>query len=622
MKKQVISAVFIFFMLVVSPLSITTSYSVSYTYAGSPSSGEIPPPGGGEDTGGGSSAGGLYLNYRLPLLFRSGPFGPTIVKITSFYDEVPIIFGFESVEYESTVYINANQTLILNSATELNMENGSLIQTFVPLQINVYHQSETDDSDDTFSYSPLVMSMWGDEYQSPHDNMKAKIVAGFNNSEVTIITPGETDQTEDIDFVGQTIDVDVMEGSIIRGSGPIGVVFYSLSLQEGSFAFTAIPHFLWGTQYYIYPPPDTDLIPLLQGDAEITLSTLGEGGNAIYQTDLDDTGFITLPNNGTATLTNDLITPGESFYNISFINSNFSLSILYNYTINGTAHKSGIQYIAPINMKYAEFFYTAISYSNQRLGVIVLQDGTDIVPMYVGDNGTLIYDLASMITRGEGSILTYYSNDSLGIIAMGQAFSNTITSAPENENWNSSANILYPMNIFSYFSEYDENSTDIYSWYRFPNLNVKDVIVSPENATEFRRLQIDFTIQNNGTILSAPFWVSLALNDTIKLTRQIESLDVDETFDLQYDEFQGFGLRVWNVSITVDAGSQIYELYEFDNTYQIFIIVSRNWNVIYTGIAIAVGIVLVIFYIVSKRIRKYVKSRKRRFDVILSDIEV
>ncbi|MHA1199835.1 MAG: hypothetical protein ACTSQF_10955, partial [Candidatus Heimdallarchaeaceae archaeon] len=541
MKKRVISTVFIFFMLLISPLSITTSYSISYTHAGSPSSGEIPPPGGGQDTGGGSSAGGLYLNYRLPLLFTSGPFGPTIVEITTVYDEVPIIFGFQPVAYDNITYLNSNQTLILNSAIETNMENGSLIQTFVPLQINVYHLSQTDDSDDTFSYSPLVMSMWGEEYQSPYDNMTAKIIAGFNNSEVTIITPGEADRTEAIDFVGQTIDVDVMEGSIIRGSGPVGVVFYSLSLQEGSFAFTAIPHFLWGTQYYTYPPPDTDLIPLLQGNAEVTLSTTGEGGNAVYQTNYDNTNFINLPDNGTVTLTSDLVTPGEYFYNISFINSNFSLSILYNYTINGTAHKSGIQYIAPINMKYAEIFYTALSYTNQRLGVIVLQDGTVIIPMYIEDNGTLIYDEAASIVRGEGSILTYYSNYSLGLIAIGQAFSNTLTSAPENENWNSSANVLYPMNIISYFTEYVENSTDINSWYRFPNLNIKELTVSPENATEFRRLLIDFTVQNNGTILSAPFWVTLVLNDTIKLTKEIESLSLDETFALQYDEFQGFG---------------------------------------------------------------------------------
>ena len=249
-------------------------------------------------------------------------------------------------------------------------------------------------------------------------------------------------------------------------------------------------------------------------------------------------------------------------------------------------------------------------------------DGTQILPMYLEDNGTLVFDTVGIITKSEGSYLTYYTNKTIGIIGTKHTFNNILTSVPEAEKWNSSANLLFPMNLISYFSEYNENSTDIYSWYRFPNLNVKDVIVSPESPTEFRRLQIDFTIQNNGSILSAPFWVTLALNDTIKLSKEIESLDVDETFDLQYDEFQGLGLKVWNVSIFVDAGNQIYEIYEFDNAYQFFITISRNWNIIYTGIAIAVGVVLVIFYFIGKRIRKFMKSRKRRFDVILSDIEV
>ena len=623
MRKNVIATLFVFLILALNPLSITSTYDISYTYAGSPSSGEIPPPGGGEDTSGGSSAGGLYLNYRLPLLFRSGPFGPTIVEISAFYDQVPVIFDFEPVAYnDTTVYLNANQTIILDSSIEENMVNGSLIQTHVPLQINVYHHSESSTTDDTFSYSPLVMSMWGDEYQCPYDNMKAKIVAGFNNSEVFIYNPGESVQTLGIDFVGQNIDVDVNAGTIIRGSGPLGVVFYSLSSTEGTYAFTAIPHFLWGTQYYVYPPPDTDTIPLLEGDAEITLSTLGEGGNAVYQTDMDTTSFITLPNNGTATLTTDLIPVGEQFFNITFINANFSLTTLYNYTINGVKHKAGIQYVSPLGMKYGEIFYTALSYSNQRMGVIVLEDGAEIVPMYLEENGTLVFDLAGIVTRSEGNMLTYYSNYSIGLIGSKYFFCKMITSPPESENWNSSANVMYPLNIISHFSEYDENSTDIYSWYRFPNLNVKEVVVSPENATEFRRLQIDFTIQNNGSILSAPFWVTLTLNDTTRLAREIDSLDVYETFDLQFEEFQGFGLKIWNVSISVDARGQIYELYEFDNNYQFFIIISRNWNVIYAGVAIAVGIVLVIFYFIGKRIRKYAKSRKRRFDVILSDIEV
>jgi hypothetical protein len=464
--------------------------------------------------------------------------------------------------------------------------------------------------------------MWGDEYQCPYNNMKAKIVAGFNNSEVTIINPGETNIIEEIDYVGQTIDVDVKEGTIIKGSGPIGVVFYSLSLDEGSFAFTAVPHFLWGTQYYTYPPPDTSVIPLLEGDAEVTISTINDGGIAVYETDLGTSGFVLLPDNSTATLTRDLIPAGEYFYNISFINANFSVSMLYNYTIDGVIHKAGVQYISPDNMKYGEILYSNLFYSNQSLGAIVLQDGSEIISFFLEENGTIIYDTDNMLLRSEGNIITFTSNYSIGFAGTGHFFGKLITPVPESQTWNSSANVLYPMNIISYYTEYDENSTDIYSWYRFPNLNVKEVVVSPANATEFRRLQIDFTVQNNGSILSAPFWVTLTLNDTIKLSKEIESLDVDETFSLMYDEFQGFGLRVWNVSIFVDAASQIYELYEFDNTYQLFITVNRNWNIIYTGIAIAVAIVLVIFYFIGKRIRKYVKRRKRRFDVILSDIEV
>ena len=621
MKRGILTTIIIL-SLFISSLNIANSFLVTYTFAGSPSSGEIPPPT-GSDSGGGSAAGGLYLNYRLPLLFKAGPFGPTIVEISALYDEVPIFFGFDPIEYNATEYINSNQTLILNSGIETNMENGSLIQTFVPLQINVYHISEINDSDDTFSYSPLVMSMWGDEYQSSYNNMKAKIIAGFNNSEVKISTPGFSEQTLKIDFVGQTVDIDVQKGTIIKGSGPIGVVFYSLSLVYGSFAYTAIPNFLWGTEYYVYPPPETDSIPLLQGDAEITLSTIGDGGNIFFDTNLGiSNSFITLPDNGTVTLTKDLLAPGEYFHKIYYEYSNFSLSIIYNYTINGVFQKAGIQYVSNANMKYSEFFYTALSYRNQRMGVNVLQDGSQIIPLYTEENGTLIFDEAAIVTKGEGNSLTYFANYTVGIIGTGYFFSCVLTSPPEIENWNSSANILYPMNIISYFANYTENTTDIFSWYRFPNLNVKEVIVSPDNPTEFRRLQIDFTVQNNGSILSAPFWVVLAINDSVKLATQIESLEVNEAFALKYDEFQGLGLKVWNVSIFVDADNQIYELYEFDNNYQIFIIISRNWNIVYTGIAIAVGVVIISIYLVLRRIRRYTKRRKRRFDVILSEIEV
>ena len=45
-------------------------------------------------------------------------------------------------------------------------------------------------------------------------------------------------------------------------------------------------------------------------------------------------------------------------------------------------------------------------------------------------------------------------------------------------------------------------------------------------------------------------------------------------------------------------------------------------NIIYAGIGVAVIIVLTVFYFIGKRLRKYTRRRKRRFDVILSDIEV
>jgi len=92
-----------------------------------------------------------------------------------------------------------------------------------------------------------------------------------------------------------------------------------LSLTEGSFTFTGIPHFLWGTQYYTHPPPDTSLIPLLEGDAEVTLSTINDGGFANYETNLGTADLIYLQDNSTATLTSDLIPPGEYFYNISLL---------------------------------------------------------------------------------------------------------------------------------------------------------------------------------------------------------------------------------------------------------------------------------------------------------------
>ena len=112
------------------------------------------------------------------------------------------------------------------------------------------------------------------------------------------------------------------------------------------------------------------------------------------------------------------------------------------------------------------------------------------------------------------------------------------------------------------------------------------------------------------------------VNNTLKINQQIESLGINETFPMFYEEFQSFGLKNWNISIFVDSGSQIYELYEFDNALQFFVSISRNWNVIFTGVAILVGIVVLALFFLGKRFRKRRRRRKTRFDVILSDIEV
>jgi len=620
MKRRIIYANFMFVLILFSSFSIINSTTITVTQAGSPSSGEYPPPG-GSDTSGGSSAGGLYMNYRIPVVFRSGPFGSTLISITTFYDGTPIILGFDSIEHEQTTYLNANETMILDSAVETNLKNGSLIQAFAPLQINVYHPSASNTSDDTYSYSPLVMSMWGKSYKSPYDNMKAMIVAGFNLTEVTVIRSGEDDEYIDLLAVGDTEEIDVSNGTVIEGNGPIGVAFYSLSLTEGTFAYTAIPYFLWGTLYYAYPPPETDSIPLIQGETELTIAGAGDIGDVIASGIYGGSVIVSPPDDGVSTIPNSYLGPSEYYENVSSF-TNISLTVLYNYAINGTPHKSGLQYIAMENMEYGEFFLTTLFYKNSELGGIVLSDWSQIIPVYSAINGSLIYDIDNYRESGLGSIITYYSNNTVGFIGNGTFFTQQLTSPPETANWNSSANILYPLNIFSYFANYDSNSTDFLSWYRFPNLNVKEFSVSPENPTEFRRLQIDFTVQNNGTILSAPFWVTMYVNNTLKINQQIESLDINETFPMLYEEFQSFGLRNWNISIFIDSVSQIFELYEFDNALQFFVSISRNWNVIFTGVAILVGIVILGIFFLGRRFRKRRRRRKTRFDVILSDIEV
>lgn len=618
MKYVRVKSLFILLLIITSSnfIIITT---FEYAIAGSPSSGDIPPPdGGGSDTSGGGSAGGLYMNYRIPLVLKSGPFAPTLITINTFYDGLPIIFGFESIEHGNETILNANETLIINPLLEPNLTNGSLIQTFAPLQINVYHPFSNSSFDDTFSYSPLVMSMWGKQYQSQYDNMKAMIVAGINLTDVTVSHPGEEAEFYDLPIIGDTLELDVHKGTIIEANGPIGVVFYSLSTAEGSFAYTAIPRFLWGKGYFGYPAQDIDSIPLLQGNTELTLSTIGEGEDIHPITSNLNDPLTNLPEDGVVTLPNSGLAPGEFYFNITSNYINFSLTIMYNYTIDGTSHKATIQYMASEKMTYAEFYYSALSYKNQELGIIVHREESWIIPVISEDNGTIYYDIGGFVEKNLGDSLTYIWNNSLGIIGNGSFHGFLLTSPPESAIWNSSANNLFPLNLISYF-----DNTSTFSWYRFPNLNVREVIVSPTNPTEFRRLQLDIIVQNNGSVPSAPFWVRVVVNDTIRINKKIEGgLDIMETIPIIFEEFQGFGLKAWNISIFTDSESQIYELYEFDNSYQLFIEVTRNWNIVYTGIAIAVAIVSFIIYKITKRLRKSRRRRKTQFDVILSDIEV
>ena len=620
MKYVRVKSLFILLLIITSSnfIIITT---FEYAIAGSPSSGDIPPPdGGGADTSGGGSAGGLYMNYRIPLVIKSGPFGPTLITINTFYDGVPIIFGFESIEHGNETILNQNETLVINPLLEPNLVNGSLIQTFAPLQINIYHPFSNSTFDDTFSYSPLVMSMWGKHYQSQYDNMNAMMVAGINSTDVTVTAPGENPEFYDLPLIGDTLELDVQKGTIIESTSPIGVVFYSLSTTEGSFAYNAIPRFLWGKEYYVYPAQEIDSIPLLQGDTELTISTIGEGETIHPITSNLNDPIEDLPENGVVTLSNSGLAAGEFYHYITSNYINFSLALMYNYTFDGTTHKATVQYMASEKMTYAEWYLTALSYKNQELGIIVHREESWIIPMISGDNGTIFYDIGGYVEKNLGDSFTHIWNNSLGIFANGSFHGFLLASPPESANWNSSANNLYPLNLLSHFGN---TSTFFPSWYRFPNINVKEVIVSPTNPSEFRRLQLDIIVQNNGSVPSAPFWVRVVVNDTIRINKKIEGgLDIMEAIPIIFEEFQGFGLKAWNISIFTDSESQIYELYEFDNSYQLFIEITRNWNIVYTGIAVAVAIVSFIIYKIAKRLRKSRKRRRTQFDVILSDIEV
>ncbi len=620
MKNIKIFTAAIIFLVLFSSGNLSIIEKTNIVIAGSSSSGDIPLPGGsGGDTGGGGAAGGLYRNYRIPLMFRSGPYGPSLIAINALENDTLIIFDFNTTIFpDYTAVINVGETLVLDPSEILELKNGTLIQAFTPLQITVFHQSNSPGFDDTYSYSPLVMQMWGRIYQSVYDNMRAIIVAGYNNTEIDIRTPGEETEFIDIPYIGQTTDIAVSKDTIIEANGPIGVVFYSLSSTTGSFTFTGIPHFLWGTEYFIYSRQSTSSIPLLEGDMELSASAVGLGENIHAMTNLYDDYLVDIPDNGSILVPNSNLDPGEYYHHFESLATDFSLTALYNYSYNGTAHKSAVGYISDDNMKYAELFYTRFAYNNSELKSVILTDITPVIPLFI--LGMDIYaDLANYAELNRGDLFSYSGYEYLGVLGNGSIYSFVETSAPESANWNSSTNILYPLNLFSY--KYS-TSTSFPSWYRFPNINVEEVLISPTTPTEFRRLQLDIFVQNNGSIPSAPFWVTVFVNDSLKINTRLDGIDINQSIPVIYEEFQSFGLKILNVSIFTDSQNQIFELAEFDNSLQFFIEIKRNWNVIYTGIAIAVAVVGFVVYIVTRKIMKKRKKNKSRFDVILSDIEV
>lgn len=620
MKNIKIYSVFIIFLFIFSSSKLSIIETTNIVIAGSSSSGDIPPPGGsGGDTGGGGAAGGLYLNYRIPLIFRSGSYGPSLIAINSIENDTLLIFEFNSTRFpDYTAIINVGETLILDPSEIPELRNGSLIQAFTPLQITVFHQSNSPGFDDTYSYSPLAMQMWGKIYQSVYDDMRAIIVAGYNNTEIEIRTPGEGTEYIDISLIGQTTNVTVSKGTIIEANGPIGVVFYSLSNTTGSFALTGIPLFLWGTEYFVYSRPSTDSIPLLEGDMELSLSAVGLGEKIHAVTNLLVDHLIDIPDNGSVLALNSNLDPGEYYHNFKSIATDYSLTALYNYVYDGVAHKSAVGYISVDNMKYAELFYTKFAYNNSELKSVILTDAKPVIPLII--LGMDIYaDMGNSVELNEGDFFSHSGYEYLGVLGNGSLYSFVETSVPESTDWNSSTNILYPLNLFSIF---DNTSTYFPSWYRFPNINVKEVVISPTSPTEFRRLQLDIFVQNNGSIPSAPFWVTVYVNDSLKINTKLDGIDINQSIPVTYEEFQSFGLKILNVSIFTDSQNQILELAEFDNSLEFFIEIIRNWNIIYTGIALAVAVVGILIYIISRRIIKQRRKNKSRFDVILSDIEV
>jgi hypothetical protein len=622
MKKSKIFATCIIFLFLFSSSRLSIIESTKFVIAGSSSSGDIPPPSdSGGDTGGGGAAGGLYFNYRIPLMFRSGPYGPSLIAINALQNDTLLIFDFNNTIFpDYTAVINIGETLILDPSEISELRNGSLIQAFTPLQITVSHQSNSPGFDDTYSYAPLAMQMWGRIYQSVYDNMRAIIVAGYNNTEIDIRTPGEETEYIDIPLIGQTADIEVSKDTIIEANGPIGVVFYSLSSTTGSFTFTGIPRFLWGTEYFVYSRPPTDTIPLLEGDMELSLSAVGLGENIDSLTNLNADHRLDIPDNGSILAPNSNLNLGEYYHHFESLATDFSMTALYNYVYNGTAHKSANGYISVDNMRYAELFHTRFAYNNSELKAVILTDTTPVIPFFI--LGMDVYaDIENYDELNKGDFFSYSGYEYLGIWGNGSIYSFVETSAPESTNWNSSTNILYPLNLFS---EKYSTSTSFPSWYRFPNINVKEVKPKPYESTdfEFSRIQYDIFIQNNGSIPSAPFWVTVYVNDSLIINVKLDGLDINQSIPIIYEEFYNFGLKTLNVSIYTDSLNQIMELAEFDNKLEFMIHIVRNRNIIYTGIAIAVAVVGFVVFFITRKIVNQRKKNKSRFDVILSDIEV
>lgn len=608
----------ILLLLISASWHFVTYEKIELINAGSSSSGDIPPPSGSEgDTSGGGAAGGMYFNYRIPLIFKQGPYAPSIITITAIQNGTPILFGYDSKLFpDNSTILETGEVLEINPRDEPNLINGSLIQSPAPIQITVVHNSTSATYDYSYAYSVLVMSMWGQKYQAPFDDLKAMIVAGFNETEITVTPPDGEPEYYTLPLIGNTLDIAVTKGTIIESNGPIGVVFYSLS-TKGSYSFTGIPYYLWGKEYYILPPPEIEngttnsLLTLTTTDEiEYTMQVFTNYENQ-YSIQWDET-------TKTSDLYYNVLEPKEYYKYVYSILSNYSLSVLYTYQVNNVTHLSAIQYIANSKMKWAELFFTHNFSTTPIMYTSVLEDSSDIYPLVAIDNDLYI-DLANLTTRNAGSHFEYTFPGQFGFIGNGSFFTYVDVTPSNATKYNDFAFLLFPLNMYSYF---DNTSTYFPSWYRFPNLNTKEVKIYPTKPTELRTLKLDIIVQNNGTIPSAPFWVTVLVNDTLKINQKLDGLAINETFSIPYKEFRGFGLITLNVSIYVDSRNQILELQEFDNNLELFIVIGRNWNVIYTGITIAT---LTIGFIAYRLIRKlYLQSKKksREFDLVVTDIEV